>query len=177
MREPNVMLLGVGLLLVALALWLMWRGRLLHQASRLPAGDVLYSDAGAWFPAGETLVAPDLKLAGRPDYLVAQDDGQIVPVELKSGRAPQRPYESHVLQLAAYCLLVDRHYGTRPSHGILQYEDRAFSVEFSPQLEDDLLHLLAEMRAARYEPALSRDHDSVGRCRQCGFHGVCEQAL
>lgn len=175
--EPNVALLGLGLVLALLALVVMWRGRRLWEDAGMPDGRVIYSDTGAWYAQDEPLLAHDLKLVGKPDYLVQQADGLVIPVEVKSKTAPPQPYEGHVLQLAAYCLLVQRTYGVRPTHGILQYSDRAFSIDFTYELEETILDLLAEMREGLMESELHRDHQNPRKCRQCGFRGVCQQSL
>lgn len=169
------LLLGGVLFLLTIGAWL-W-SRDLRVQSGLPAGNVIYADTGSWFPTDKPLYAASLRLAGKPDYLVQQADGGIVPVEVKSGRAPAAPHEGHVLQLAAYCLLVAENYGQRPSYGIIQYQDRAFAVDFTSDLEEDLLDLLAEMHAARFEPELDRDHNDWGRCRRCGVRSYCDQRL
>lgn len=163
------------LVFLAAALWL--RGREWREESGLPEGNVIYSDSGAWRPNSLVLHDMELRLAGKPDYLVEQQDGVIIPVEVKSGRAPARPWEGQILQLAAYCLLVDAHFGVRPPYGILQYSDQAFAIDYSLDLEDDLLALLAEMRAMRLEPDVDRDHGSPGRCRSCGVRSACDQRL
>jgi CRISPR-associated exonuclease Cas4 len=122
-----------------------------------------------------SLYDPLTDLSGRPDYVVEAPEGTI-PVEVKSGRAPARPYPSHVLQLAAYCLLVSATLGTRPEYGIIKYADRAFAVDYNSAMENELLDVLAEMRRAeRREP--HRSHESVQRCRACGYRQVCDQVL
>lgn len=100
-----------------------------------------------------------------------------MPVELKSGRAPQEPWEGHVLQLAAYCLLVAETYGVRPPFGILQYKDKAFAIDFSESLEEDLFDLLAEMRESQFEGELDRDHNDWQRCNRCSMRRHCYQRL
>lgn len=169
------LLLGLVLFLLAIGAWLWSRDR--QEKSGLPEGEVIYTDTGAWFPNQRSLVAPAYKLVGKPDYLVQQADGSLIPVELKSSRAPAGPHEGHVLQLAAYCLLVGETYGVRPAYGIIQYQDRAFAVDYSPDLEEDLLTLLAEMRGGLFEPELGRDHNDWARCRRCGLRGYCNQRL
>jgi len=166
-----------GFLLLILAAALALRARRWQAQTGLPPGDVIYTDSGAWLTNRETLAARDLRLAGRPDYLVEQADGTIIPVELKNGRAPAAPREGHVLQLAAYCLLVEENYGVRPTHGILQYADAAFAIDYTPDLEADLLLLLDEMRAAALEPDLDRDHNDWRRCARCSLNGECVQRL
>ncbi|MGH2537941.1 MAG: CRISPR-associated protein Cas4 [Candidatus Promineifilaceae bacterium] len=167
--------LALTLVLLAAALFLWARERLAR--SGLPAGQVLYSDHGAWFRQEKPLYSAEFRLVGKPDYLVKARDGAIIPVEVKSGRAPHEPREGHVLQLAAYCLLVEELYGRRPEYGILQYRDRAFALEYGPELEDDLLSLLEEMREADGLGELSRDHDDPRRCAACGLREVCAERL
>lgn len=169
--------LGVALLLLALALGLWLWSRNLEETAGLPSGKVIYSDGRAWFGNDQVLVAAQLRLAGKPDYLVQETDGMIVPVELKSAKAPAEPHEGHILQLAAYCLLVTENYGVRPEYGIIQYNDRAFAVDFTDDLEEDLLDFLAEMRQDLFAVNVDRDHNDWARCTRCGVRGHCAQRL
>ena len=169
------LVLVLFLVFVAAALWL--RGRAWREASGLPEGNVIYSDSGAWHPNNRVLHDMDWRLAGKPDYLVEQPDGLIIPVEVKSGRAPNKPWEGQVLQLAAYCLLVETNYGVRPPYGILQYSDQAYAIDYSLDLEEDLLALLEEMRLTRLATDAPRDHQSNARCRSCGVRDACDQRL
>jgi CRISPR-associated exonuclease Cas4 len=167
--------LGLTFALFGLAVWLWARG--LRAQTGLPDGRVIYADTGTWYPQGEALYSADLELVGKPDYLIEERNGAIVPVELKSGPAPAEPHQGHILQLAAYCLLVDDRFGVRPRYGILQYNDRAFAVNYTAELEEELLDLLAEMRENMYEGELDRDHDDYRRCGRCGVRRYCEQRL
>lgn len=169
--------LAVVLLLLFLAAVLWFRGRELRQESGLPAGQVIYTDTGAWRANSEVLHAAHLRLVGKPDYLVEQNDGTIIPVEIKSSLAPDAPWEGQVLQLAAYCLLVETNYGVRPPYGILQYKDRAFAVDYTPDLEADLLDVLDEMRATREEDDPDPGHDDRRRCAACGVRQACDRRL
>lgn len=167
--------LGVTFILLALAAWLFASAK--QEKTGLPSGKVIYTDMGAWAEQEETLYSPGLQLAGRPDYLVEAADGELIPVEIKSSNAPRRPHEGHVLQLAAYCLLVEEAYGIRPSHGILQYRDGAFAIDFTDELEDDLLDLLADMREDMFEDEIDRSHNDQRRCAHCGVMDFCSQRL
>jgi CRISPR-associated exonuclease Cas4 len=166
---------GVGLLLAATVLWF-WSRQAQTQAG-LPTGSVIYTDTGTWFRNEEPLYADELRLVGRPDYLVEEPGGGIIPVELKSRKAPAEPFDGHILQLAAYCYLVTVNYGKRPSYGIIQYRDRAFAIDYTDELEADLLDILADMRAALYEEDVDRDHNDWRRCARCGVRGECYQRL
>jgi CRISPR-associated exonuclease Cas4 len=169
--------LALSLFLIFLAIGALLLSRRWQRQSGLPDGRVIYSDSGTWFQNSEVLYDAGLRLAGRPDFLVEQGDGLIIPVELKSSPAPELPWPGHVLQLIAYCRLVESAYGLRPTHGILQYSDRAFSVDYTDTLEQDLLDALSEMAGDRLAPEVRRDHGDPRRCRSCGYREVCEQAL
>jgi len=116
-------------------------------------------------------------LVGKPDYLLRIDQGVVVPVELKSGRAPNFPWDSHVMQLAAYCRLVEQNFGNRPPYGLIQYQDKSFRLPYSEEQERRLRALVNEMRQAERRMTTNRSHQSAARCRGCGFASLCDQKL
>ena len=156
---------------------LLLRARSLHEQGGLPGGKIIYTDTGTWFRNDEPLHSIEFRLVGKPDYLVQQENGEIIPVEIKSGDAPETLWPGHILQLAAYCLLVEDVYGVRPPFGILQYSDQAFTVEYSLDLEQDLFSIMEEMRKDHKEEDVERSHDDVMKCRSCGFNERCEQVI
>ena len=171
--------LTVSLLLIflAMAVLLLISSDKLRKRSGLPKGEIIYTDDETWYPNLEPLHSSNLRLVGKPDYLVQQKSGEIIPVEVKSGAAPTSPWQGHILQLAAYCFLVAETYDVRPSYGILQYKDKAFAVDYTAELEDALLDLLDEMRLAYQSPDLKRDHNDARRCAACGFGNKCNEHL
>lgn len=169
------LLIVLALLAVAAGVW--WGSNRLQQRAGLPDGKVIYTDDGTWHPNSQPLMAHDLQLVGKPDYLVEQPDGSIVPVEVKSSRAPKKPHEGHILQLAAYCFLVEQNYDTRPEYGILQYSNDAFLITYTADLEQDLLNTLAEMRLTRRAKDADRDHNDWRRCARCGMNQHCVQRM
>ncbi|MEJ2732549.1 MAG: Dna2/Cas4 domain-containing protein [Anaerolineae bacterium] len=169
-------LLLVALILGGLGLWLLTRAGAVHRQTGLPVGRVTYVDTGAWDRCERPLFSSQHGLTGRPDYLVRSRQG-IIPVEVKSGAAPEQPYQAHVLQLAAYCLLVEEQEGRAPPYGILKYDDRAFEVDYGPALRAELLEILAGIRQDLRAREVHRSHDEPGRCRGCGYRDRCEQRL
>ncbi|NCF67390.1 MAG: Dna2/Cas4 domain-containing protein [Chloroflexi bacterium] len=165
------------LIFLAMAALLLFRARSLQQQSGLPSGNVIYSDSGTWHPNNEPLLSMEQRLAGKPDYLVEKQNGEIIPVEIKSGQAPHSPWPGHRLQLAAYCWLVEETYGIRPSYGILQYEDQVFDVEYTTGLEEVLLDVMHEMRQDYQATDLDRTHEDAFRCASCGMRSKCRQRL
>lgn len=165
----------IALLVFAVVLWIV--ASRLRAASGLPGGEVVYSDTGAWGRVEQPLFSTELQLTGKPDYLV-RDAGAVVPVEVKSGRAPEGgAYAAHIYQLAAYCALVAEAYDQRPRYGLIKYADRLLKIPYTRELENELLELLAEMRVDAEADDVERSHEAAARCRACGFRDVCEMRL
>ena len=141
----------------------------------LPRGDVVYEDTSGWQRC-RTLRAPRYGLAGRPDYVV-RTGRQTIPVEVKPGRRASSPYDSDVMQLAAYCLLVERDLGRRPTYGLLRYEGRTFRIPYDRRLRRALLGTLQAMAGDLAKGDVARSHDEPVRCRFCGFRSQCDQSL
>lgn len=163
-------------LLIVLALIFFWVSKDQRRAAGLPSGRVISSDTGGWTRLEKPLYDPETGLTGRPDYVIA-DHGALIPVEVKSGYAPSEPRDGHVFQLAAYCLLIERVQGSRPAYGILHYRNRTFAIDYTPQLENELLALLEQIRAGERRIQVPRSHDDPARCARCGYRSTCDQKL
>jgi CRISPR-associated exonuclease Cas4 len=165
-----------GVLLFGLAVWLWMWARAGRRDAGLPEGHVTYVDTGAWKRAERPLFSNRYRLTGRPDYLVRVREG-VIPVEVKSGAAPARPYEAHVLQLAAYCLLVEEGEARPVPYGIIKYDDKAFEIDYTPALRERLLGTLDAIRAGLEAPDVRRNHHDARRCAACGYREGCEERL
>jgi len=170
-------LIVVSLLLIVAGRILVVRATTILHDSGLPSGRLIYVDTdNEWHPPEKPLYTAAHNLTGKPDYLVETSAG-IIPVEVKSSTAPAVPYLGHILQLAAYCLLVEETTGQTPPHGWLQYADALFEVDFTPDLRRELLDTMAAMRQARQADNVARDHQQPNKCRACGFFEICDDAL
>ena len=173
-------------ILVVLAIVALLGGWLaLHRAARtrhmtgLPPGRLVYADTGGWRPPDEPFFSRTYGLTGKPDYLVETRAG-LIPIEVKSRPAPSQPYPSHILQLVAYCLLVEDLEGRAPPHGFIKYADAVFEVDYTPALRRELLSLLDRMRRLRAQSGrhgVPRSHDEPRRCAGCGYRPMCDQSL
>jgi CRISPR-associated exonuclease Cas4 len=166
----------VALLLFILALIFFRKSSTQRKEAGLPGGRIIYSDTRGWGKVEKPLFYTALELTGKPDYLV-QQNGRIIPVEVKSGRAPETPYDSHIYQLAAYCLLVEKTHHIRPPYGIIHYENRDFAIDYTRELEEALIDLLVEMKRDEYKKDIPRSHEQPGRCAKCGYRKNCDQRL
>lgn len=165
--------LALALLLLAV-LFGFWAVRLRGRTG-LPWAPVVYNDANQQ-ALEKPLFARRYGLTGKPDYLIERR-GQVIPVEVKPGRRAPLPYESDLMQLAAYCLLVEETSGTAPPYGLLRYAERTFRLDYTPQVRDAVLQTLDDMRLALADSDCDRSHDEPRRCWQCGFFAQCEQAI
>ena len=163
-------------LLLAPGLLLLWLARRNRARSGLPRGHVIYTDVGGRNRLERPLFSRRFLLTGKPDYLVA-DGTDVIPVEVKAGPAPPQPYPSHVLQLAAYCLLVEESYGRRPACGIIRYADRTFRVGYTAELEEELLATMDRMQSDLAAGRTCRSHHDPHRCQTCGYRQRCSQRV
>lgn len=170
---PAIAAAGLLLTLATVALVLAAR---LRQRHGIPGGKVVYSDTGAGGVPTKALYSPRYDLTGKPDYLVETKDG-LVPVEVKPGRDDSEPHESHMLQVLAYCLLLEDAHGKPPPYGLLRYRTNSFKIDYNTETRAYLLDVIEEMRAARGLPEVHRSHEQPGRCRGCAYAPVCEESL
>jgi len=169
-------MLYLALALIFFAFIFFWQSGRQRKAAGLPGGRIIYTDTRGWGKLEKPLFHAGLGLTGKPDYLI-QQNGQIIPVEVKSGKTPDAPYDSHIYQLASYCLLVEKTYGKRPPYGIIHYEGRDFAVDYTRELENSLLELLAKMNRDEAKKEIHRSHEQASRCKRCGFREVCDQKV
>jgi len=169
-------LLALSLLLLIFGGLALARSTRLRQESGLPAGRLIYADSTDWRLLQQPLYSKTYQLIGKPDYLVETAAG-VIPVEVKSSAAPKIPYLGHLLQLAAYCLLIEETTGQAPPNGLLKYANALYEVDFTPELRRELLETMARMRQARLAKSVARSHQQPGKCAACGFYDRCEEAL
>ncbi|MBA4420368.1 MAG: CRISPR-associated protein Cas4 [Anaerolinea sp.] len=165
------------LALIGAAVLLFFLSLRLRKQIGLPGGKIIYSDVKMWGqPLEKPLFDGSIGLVGKPDYLIRQK-GEVIPVEVKSCRAPNAPYDSHIFQLAAYCLLVEKVYQVQPTHGLIHYPGRTFSIEFTPQLREQTLTLISGMHRLERSTNIPRSHQESARCNSCGYKNHCDQRL
>jgi CRISPR-associated exonuclease Cas4 len=159
------------------AVFLLWQANRQRVESGLPMGRIVYDDSGGRKRLIERpLFEPTLGITGKPDYLVEQK-GLLIPVEVKSSAAPAQPYDNHIMQLAAYCYLVEKTLHRRPTHGIIRYRNRSFEVDYTPELETQFLDLVLEIRQVEKSGEADRSHNFPARCLGCGYRSACDQRL
>jgi CRISPR-associated exonuclease Cas4 len=140
----------------------------------IKSGKIEYVDA--LDDKSEMLSSEKYGLRGRPDYILKRDEG-LVPVEVKTGRTPKGPLFSHILQLAAYCLLIEENYKTQPPYGIIKYSEIEHEIEYDDGLKEILLTKLEEMRKIFKTVDAHRNHKRESKCRFCSRRAICPEKL
>ncbi|MCI0391324.1 MAG: Dna2/Cas4 domain-containing protein [Acidobacteria bacterium] len=165
------------LLLVASGAALLVISRRLGQESGMPRGEVFYDDASGH--AEGQLYSTRLLMVGKPDYLMKDKNGNLVPVEVKSGDAPRagRPYESHLMQLAAYFFLIEDVMQRPVPYGLIRYRNRTLRIANTDELRARLMDVIAEMRRLMARGAAHRNHNQTQRCSRCSMAHACDERL
>ena len=118
-----------------------------------------------------TLRSVRLGLVGRPDQLL-RSGSQLIPVEQKPRSRHMQP--SHVMQVAAQCLLVQEVYGVRPDYGVLVLAGGGQErLPFTPEIERRLHQTMSRMRTLLEDDVEPGPRWNSARCRACGFVDTC----
>lgn len=161
------LVVGLGAtVLLLVALWSVYASYRARRHGHLVAVDV---------QAGPPLRSARYRLVGRPDELRRRPDGRPVPVELKSRPSPRGgPAPSHVVQVWAYCLLLEDVTGISPPYGVVRYGDGAeYRVDWNAGAREELLRLRWEVD----RPYDGRATPSRARCRRCPWADACDARI
>lgn len=179
----HTILLTTGVILLTLAgalAVLLWNEHRFQDTRRrtqrlralgLPEGRLVYEDADGW---GTPLASRTYPLVGKPDYVVQLADGRPVPIELKlTVQNATMPYSNHQVQVAAYCLILEDHFAQPPTHGILRYADREFTIEYTPAMRRKVIRLLKQMALCSEQELPQLTRQRAAKCRVCTFQPIC----
>lgn len=115
-------------------------------------------------------------IVGKPDYLI-EEQGRIAPVELKPSRKGNAPWLRDVVQLAAYCLLLEEMEPRFAGYGYLRYAHRTFRIDFTDRVRGELLRTIADMRADLTAADVPPSHHDPRRCARCMLVVACGRAV
>ncbi|MBM7845552.1 CRISPR-associated protein Cas4 [Herpetosiphon giganteus] len=168
-------MIWLAIILGLLGLWLWRRSNALRASTGLPWRAVVYHDTTRR-ELSKPLFSARYQLTGKPDYVLA-DGKALIPVEVKPQRQATSPRQGDILQLAAYCLLLEEATGVAPRYGLLRYAQHTFQVDWTDQLYQALIETLETMRADLTLTEVDRSHEEPWRCNACGFGDRCTDAL
>jgi CRISPR-associated exonuclease Cas4 len=173
----ELLFLGIALIIGAVILFvsaikIRFSVREKKKSYGIPDGLILYSDLNV--PAAP-FFSKRSRLTGKPDYIVRRES-HIIPVEVKSGRGPH-PHHSQMLQLAAYCQILEDTSGVFVPEGILVYNNVPYTIPFDPKLRFELESVMKTMRASLRSGSVQRNHQEPGRCHHCSMRRYCTDAV
>ena len=135
----------------------------------IPDGKIVYTDLNK--PA-KPFFSKKYRITGKPDYVIMKDE-KYLPVELKTG-GYTKPQWNHILQLAAYCHLLEENYGGFVPYGIIIYNNQSqYRIPFNPKVRFELENTINEIRHLIKTGKIYVNHDDPGRCRNCSMKEYC----
>jgi CRISPR-associated exonuclease Cas4 len=168
----SIILTISAIVLIASAVWIRWSVEKKKKSYGIPDGLIVYSDLNV--PAAP-LFSRRSRLTGKPDYILKKEN-QCVPVEVKSGKGPH-PHQSQVLQLAAYCQILEDTSGEFVPQGILVYNNVPYTIRFDPKLRFELESMMKTMRASLRSGVVKRNHHEPARCHHCSMKQYCTDII
>jgi CRISPR-associated exonuclease Cas4 len=141
-----------------------------HLRTRRSMGRLVWTDTDGSRPV---LRSVRHRIAGRPDEIRVLRDGRAIPIEIKRRASPRGevPF-SHLIQLWAYCLLIEESTGRSPPYGILHYGDGG---EIRARWDASARAELEALRSQMDRPYRGEATPSIARCRHCSWRAGCDR--
>ena len=113
----------------------------------------------------------ELELTGVVDRIEIYK-GNIIPAELKTGKAPKSGiWADHKIQLAAYMLLLEEKYGMEIKGGYVHYlsEDVKYDVIMNPFLKEEVKELVKKVKNLFDSSEIPPKIQSKSKCDTCSL--------
>ncbi|MBC7081688.1 MAG: Dna2/Cas4 domain-containing protein [Thermoplasmatales archaeon] len=122
----------------------------------------------------EELISKNYGIRGTPDYIIKIDDDYI-PIEEKSCIL-NYPLLHHVIQLMAYCIIVEENYGKTP-YGILRYTGKEFKIPYEERWKNRVIDYVNAMKRDIERNEAHRNHNKKIKCSNCLRREWCPEKL
>ena len=162
-----------SIILISISKLIKRENKKLKNKHNIPNGKITYQDLNV--PA-KPFFSKKYNLTGKPDYII-KSKKWFIPIELKTG-AYSEAQKNHILQLAAYCHLLEENYNSFVPYGILIYSDRArFKIPFDPKIRFELESTIKNIKNTILTGKISRNHNELSRCKNCSMRTHCDFKL
>lgn len=113
-----------------------------------------------------------LALSGKIDLLIVSSQGYF-PVDFKYTRG--RPHRNHIMQLAAYAVLVEESFQTVVNTGLIYLApiQELVVIGITDELKQRVMSNLLEIRQMVQEAILPAPTPVRARCQECEFRNYC----
>jgi len=138
-------------------------------------GKIIYEDL---YEVNQKMKSNILALCGKPDYILQKKRKLHIPVEVKTG-IHTKPRKHHIIQLLAYCQLVEESYQHKVPYGLLIYHDTKcrFKIPFNHKNRKLLISIIETMKTQIKKGTILRNHKSINKCISCSMNEYCTQKL
>jgi CRISPR-associated exonuclease Cas4 len=121
-----------------------------------------------------TLTSLRLGLTGEVDEIieVTTPEAAFIPVDYKIAKQPAQHYQ---IQLAAYAMMIEDHFGVAVSRGYLYLIPlrKAIEVQIGASLRNSVLRAISEMRTIVSKEWMPPATEYVQKCVDCEFRRFC----
>jgi len=124
---------------------------------------------------GKEMTSYKYGIRGKPDYIIKVGN-EYIPVEEKS-MSMDHPRFSHVMQITAYCMLVEDIYGIAPSYGIIKYSNREFKIPYEERWKKLVIKIRENMLKDMERGEAHRNHNNKKKCATCVRRDFCPERL
>lgn len=124
---------------------------------------------------GKILYSKKYDIQGKPDYIYKKNFGKkFVPIEIKSGNIGDSPmpHTGDMYQLAAYFLIIEDLYKSRPPYGRLVYKDYMFIIKNNFKIRREVKRTIYKMRQMLKNPK-EMPNQSYVTCKHC----ICRETV
>lgn len=124
---------------------------------------------------GKEIISEKYGIRGKPDYILCIDD-DFIPVEEKTADLVSPPL-SHVIQITAYCMLVEDKYGKSPPYGIIKYKNSQFKIPYEMRWKKMVIEMRKKMLKDLEKGKAHRNHFNKRKCLNCARREFCNEKL
>ncbi len=123
------------------------------------------------------IISDKLQLVGRIDRIeIHKHEGKMlyIPCEIKNASIKE-PYESDILQLASYAVLLEDKFNARVHEGVIQYKNKKIKIKIDEEKKkriSSIIKSINEFSAAEMPKIL----ENFNKCRHCGLRDECFKA-
>jgi CRISPR-associated protein Cas4 len=117
------------------------------------------------------LVDYGLGLSGRVDKIELTAEG-VIPIEIKTGKleSGRGAYDSDILQLTAYAIMLENKFGKPIKFGKLVYKNKKFDIDITEENKQKVVELIDKIKNMVFIPQML---SNFAKCKNCGLREEC----
>ncbi len=114
------------------------------------------------------IISEELGLKGRIDRVKLEEE--IIPYEIKTR---EKIYDSDKVQLAAYCLLLEKEFNKQITKGVIETSEKQEIIEITQEMKSQVLEIAEEIRNLTDSSEVNNFSSNFAKCEKCSFKEDC----